>query len=103
MLGNFSCFCCHLQTSLKNYFKNTIRVSNSLEPDQARYSVWPDQGPNWLQRLSVDEKSHQQQAMNIRIYNKCEGRIEKSVPQDHRLSSLGIHPEDRHLSTSGDP
>ena len=25
----------------------------------------------------------------IRIYHECEGRIEKSVPQDRRLSSLG--------------
>ena len=33
---------------------NTIRVSNSLHPDQARPSVGPDLGPNCLQRLSAD-------------------------------------------------
>ena len=38
MLGNFTCFCCHLtfQNELfsKNSFRNTLRVSNSLDPDQ---------------------------------------------------------------------
>ena len=37
-------------------FFNTIRVSNSLDPDQARYFVGPDLGPNCLQRLSADNK-----------------------------------------------
>ena len=35
-------------------FFNTIRVSNSLDPDQARHYVGPDLGPNCLQRLSAD-------------------------------------------------
>ena len=43
----------------KNSFKNTIRVSKSLDPDQARYSVGPDLGPNCLQRLSADDTSRQ--------------------------------------------
>ena len=34
------------------------RVSNSLNPDQDRHSVGPDLGPNCLQRLSADDKSH---------------------------------------------
>ena len=38
-------------------FFNTIRVSNSLDPDQARHFVVPDLGPNCLQRLSADNKS----------------------------------------------
>ena len=37
---------------------NTIRVSNSLDPDQTRF-VWPDLGPNCLQRLSADNTSRQ--------------------------------------------
>ena len=37
-------------TFSKNYFRNTIRVSNSLDPDQ---------GSNCLQRLSADETSRQ--------------------------------------------
>ena len=31
-------------------FFNTIRVLNSLDPDQARHFVGPDLGPNCLQR-----------------------------------------------------
>ena len=31
-----------------------IRVSNSLDPDQARHFVGPDLGSNCLQRLTVD-------------------------------------------------
>ena len=38
-------------------FFNTIGVSNSLDPDQARHFVGPDLGPNYLQRLSSDNKS----------------------------------------------
>ena len=35
-------------------FFNTIRVSNSLDPDQARRFVGPDLGQNCSQRLSAD-------------------------------------------------
>ena len=56
-------FCCLLfflnQRFRKKYFRNTFRVSNSLEPDQARPLVGPDLGPNCLQRLSVDDTSRQ--------------------------------------------
>ena len=38
-------------------FLDTIRVSNSLDPDQDRHSVGPDLGPNCLQRLSADDRS----------------------------------------------
>ena len=45
------------QTQLfsKNSFRNTIRVSNRLDPDQARHIVGPDLDPNCLQRLSADD------------------------------------------------
>ena len=39
------------------FFFNTIPVSNSLDPAQARHFVGPDLGPNCLQRLSADNKS----------------------------------------------
>ena len=39
--------------------KNTFRVSNSLDPGQARHFVGPDLGPNCLQRLSADDTSRQ--------------------------------------------
>ena len=34
-------------------FFNAIRVSNNLDPDQARQFVGPDLSPNCLQRLSA--------------------------------------------------
>ena len=37
---------------LKNYFRNTIRVSNGLNPDQERPYVGSDLAPTCLQRLS---------------------------------------------------
>ena len=43
---------------IQKAFRNTIRVSNSLDPDQARHFVGPDLGPKCLQRLSADDKSH---------------------------------------------
>ena len=56
--GNYACIFCHLWIF---FFKLTfskilsgIRVSNSLDPDQARHFVRPDMDPNCLQRLSVD-------------------------------------------------
>ena len=37
--------------------KTIVRVSNSLDPDQARQNVGPDLGRNRLNSLSVDETS----------------------------------------------
>ena len=54
---------CHLWifflklTFSKKSFRNTIKVSNSLDPDQAQHFVGPDLGPNCSQRLSADDKS----------------------------------------------
>ena len=44
---------------------NTIRVSNSLDPDQAQHFVGPDLVPNCLQKLSADDTSRQ------RVYDVC--------------------------------
>ena len=44
-------------SSFLNSFKNTIRVSNGLDPDQDRHSVGPDLDPNSLHVLSADDKS----------------------------------------------
>ena len=46
-------------TFLKNSFRNAIRMSSSLDPDQARHVVGPDLDPNCLQRLSADDTSMQ--------------------------------------------
>ena len=61
MLGNFSCFfvvCWGFSKSTfsKNSFRNTIRVSNILDPDLVWYFVGPDLGPigpNSLQWLTL--------------------------------------------------
>ena len=40
---------------LKNSCRSTVRVSNSLDPDQVQHFVGPNLGPNCLQRLSADD------------------------------------------------
>ena len=46
-------------TFSKNSLGNTIRVSNSLDPDLARHFGRPELGPNDLQRLSADDTNRQ--------------------------------------------
>ena len=46
---------------LKNPFRNTIRVSNSLDPDQTRHFVGSDLDPNCLQMLTADDTSRQRE------------------------------------------
>ena len=53
---------CHLWiflklTYTKKSFRNTIS-RKQLDPDQARHFVGPDLGPDFLQRLLADVKSH---------------------------------------------
>ena len=38
----------------RNYFRNIKRVTNSVDPDQARHFVGPDLDPNCLYRLSAE-------------------------------------------------
>ena len=63
MLSNFQCFHCRLLmfffkiNCFKKLFRITIRVSNSLDPDQDRHFVGPDLGQKCFQRLSADNKS----------------------------------------------
>ena len=40
--------------NLSGLIKNTIRVSNSLDPDQDLHYVGPDLGPNCFPRISAD-------------------------------------------------
>ena len=56
MLDNISCmlFLSSADCFRNDYIRNTIRVSNSLDPDQARQFVGPDLGPNCLKRLSAE-------------------------------------------------
>ena len=57
-LGNSSC--CRLliflkSIVLKNSFRNTNRVSNSLDPDKVQCFVGPDMDPTCLQMLSAED------------------------------------------------
>ena len=49
---------------------NTIRVSNSLDPDQAGLFIGPDLSPNCLQKISADNISRQR-VINSTILDKC--------------------------------
>ena len=40
-----------------NFFRDTIRVKNSFDPDLAQHFVGPDLGPNCLESLSADDTS----------------------------------------------
>ena len=55
------CLLFSILTFLKNSFRNTIKASNYLDPDEDRHSVGPDLGPNCLQKLSADDKSRHKQ------------------------------------------
>ena len=57
LLGNFACFFFKVKFFEKKYFRNTIRVSHGLDPDQVRRFVGPDLGPNCLQKLLTDNTS----------------------------------------------
>ena len=45
-------------TFSKNSFRNTIRVSNNLDPVVDQHSVGSELDPNSLEMLSADDKSH---------------------------------------------
>ena len=47
---------------IEKKIRNAIRVSKSLDPDQDSLYFGPDLGPNYLQRLSADDKSRCWQA-----------------------------------------
>ena len=54
----FGCLLTFFQNQLsKQYFRNTIRVSNSFDPDQAHILpdlIWTDLSPNCLPSSSAD-------------------------------------------------
>ena len=76
LIGCLSLFAfCHLSIDLfrnqlfsENSFRNTSIVTNSLDPDQVRRSVWPNLGPNCLQRLSADGPSRQRVNLNKQLW-----------------------------------
>ena len=68
----FMLFCCLLivfskSTFLKNYFRNTIRVSNRLDPDQAGY-LW---GLIWIQTVCKSYQQTPQVDKELRVKQSC--------------------------------
>ena len=65
MLGNFAYSFLSADIFFQNQlfrkisFRNTTRVSNSLDPDQARHFVRPDLDPNFLRNSSSEDSSRQ--------------------------------------------
>ena len=64
-------------------------MSNSLDPDQDRYSVCPDLGPNCLQRLSADGTSRQRDKQNFMKIELC---LEKpnNVVVHHKMTQISL-------------
>ena len=106
MLGNFSCFCgllfCWLfsknfffQNKNKKSFRNTTRVSNSLDPSQDQHYVGPDFGSNCLQRLSAEEKKTLLSDSNLESVNYKEQkstifRHGQNIPPDQTIKLLSL-------------
>ena len=78
MLGNFLCFFCRLLTFFKiNFlkkksFRNTIGVSNGLDPDQDRHSVGPDLGPKLFPKVIISKQQKSQVKQQIFIFSSPE-------------------------------
>ena len=73
---HFVVHCFFFQNRLfQKKIRNTIRVSSSLDPDQARHFVWPDLGPNCLQRLSAEDASKKRVKVKVVFgkVNVCQG------------------------------
>ena len=56
-------------------FRNTTRVSNGLDPDQALHFDRPDLGPNCLQGLSADDTSRQRIKDDYDTYIKIDDKF----------------------------
>ena len=52
-----------------------MKMSNSLDPDQAQRFVGPDLGPNCLQRLSTDDTSRQRVKQEEFVYHKKQNLV----------------------------
>ena len=99
MLGNVSFFCCC-------FFRNTIRLANSLDRDQNGHSVGPDLGPNCLQRLSADDKSLQaRKELSPFKLLWIAGKLRKSPPRrsSHNKTNATTLINERHTVPSVPP
>ena len=69
-------------------------MSNSLDPDQARQFVWPDLGPNCLQKSSADDtglervkekRTKTYESLSISSYHPSSHQLIIIVPSSNRL------------------
>ena len=76
-------------TFSKSSFRDTIRVSNSFDPDHALRLVRQDLGPNCLQMLSTDDTSRQsyyfQFSILLPIIRMCDRVILLLIRKDRSL------------------
>ena len=63
---------------LKINFRSTIRLSNSLDPYQARRPVGPDLAPNCFQRLLEESEETSGQRVNQPQHEKREYERQKA-------------------------
>ena len=61
----------HLNHFSKISLRNTVRVANSLDPDQAHHFVRPDLGPNCLQRLSAANTKRKELSIHTHACSIC--------------------------------
>ena len=61
-------------------------MSNSLGPDQARHFVWPDLGPNCLQKVSAGKE------LNIALCSRYKYQNLRSWSMVHCTDSTCIYP-----------
>ena len=81
----------------KNSFRNTIWVSNRLDPDQARHYAGPDLGPICLQWLWANDTSRQwvnetwryKQEWGFSVYQK----ILSGIPSECLTDWIQIRPD----------
>ena len=55
------------------------KLSNRLDPDQARYFVGPDLGPTCLQKLSADDTSKRRVNKSVHQFH-CESVVSSVSP-----------------------
>ena len=59
---------------------NTIRVTNSLDPDQTRYFVGPNPALNCLQKLSPDDTR-----LELKSYYPIKGMVNKKKSTNNNM------------------
>ena len=73
-------------TFAKKKFRTTIRVSNSLDSDQARRFVVSELGSNCLQMLSADDRSSSESRKHLQlIFDSSSVFTQRALPHRHSI------------------